>query len=75
MSFRPAPPAPPSFGDELSPSHPSTEVLALMAQRRSTPADKLASPGPSPDQVDSLLALAARVPDHGKLAPWRFVVF
>ena len=35
----------------------------------------MTGPGPSPGEVDELLAVAARVPDHGKLAPWRFIVF
>lgn len=35
----------------------------------------LAEPGPGPEAVEAMLALAARVPDHGKLAPWRFIVF
>ena len=38
--------------------------------RRTSPG----SPSPSEAQVADLIRLAARVPDHGKLAPWRFVV-
>jgi nitroreductase len=34
----------------------------------------LGAPGPAPAELDLLLALATRVPDHGKLSPWRFVV-
>ncbi len=34
----------------------------------------LTAPGPGDDQLATLLRLAARAPDHGKLAPWRFVV-
>ncbi len=34
----------------------------------------MSSPGPDADQLDALLRIAARVPDHGKLGPWRFVV-
>ena len=36
---------------------------------------ELSGPGPSAAQIDTLLTVAARVPDHGKLAPWRFIVF
>lgn len=50
-------------------------MLALLERRRSVPPAFLAEPGPSPDQLDRLLRIAARVPDHGKLAPWRFIVF
>ncbi len=39
------------------------------------PPQNLGLPGPSAEQLDTLLAIAARVPDHGKLAPWRFIVF
>jgi nitroreductase len=50
------------------------ETLALLAARRSTPANKLVEPAPSGEELDRLLTIAARVPDHGKLAPWRFIV-
>ncbi len=36
---------------------------------------ELTGPGPSPAQLETLLTVAARVPDHGKLTPWRFIVF
>jgi nitroreductase len=45
-----------------------------MARRRSASALALREPGPSPEALLALLTLAARAPDHGKLAPWRFVV-
>ena len=50
-------------------------TIALLRRRRSVPPPTMAGPGPTPDQLDAILALAARVPDHGKLAPWRFIVF
>ena len=43
--------------------------------RRSVPPLAMQGPGPDAAEIDALLALAARVPDHGKLAPWRFIVF
>ena len=52
----------------------SDEVLALLAARRSSSSQTLTRPGPTPAQLDTLLRLAARTPDHGKLFPWRFVV-
>ncbi len=64
---------PPAFGDPL-PIARSDAVLAFLARRRSASALTLAEPGPSDDQIRELLRLAARAPDHGKLAPWRFVV-
>ncbi|PZQ16936.1 MAG: nitroreductase [Ancylobacter novellus] len=51
-----------------------TETIDLLAARRSVPANALAEPGPSDAELDTILTIAARVPDHGKLAPWRFVV-
>lgn len=53
---------------------PSAEMHARLATRRSGPAQALIAPGPSPDQIDEILTLGARTPDHGKLFPWRFVV-
>jgi nitroreductase len=66
-------PDPPQFGDPLPPT-PSREVLAFLARRRSASALSLRAPGPKADEVDLLLRLAVRVPDHGKLSPWRFIV-
>ncbi len=51
------------------------ETLTLLGTRRSAPVPLLSAPGPSLDQIETLLTLAARVPDHGKLAPWRFILF
>lgn len=50
-------------------------ILAFLATRRSVKPDKLLAPGPTPEQLDSILRVATRVPDHKKLAPWRFIVF
>lgn len=47
--------------------------LAALDQRRSVPARLLAEPGPTPEQLHRLLTSAVRVPDHGKLTPWRFL--
>ena len=66
-------PPPPEFGQPL-PIAPSAEVLEWLAYRRSASAATLAGPGPTAGQLEQILRLAARVPDHGKLAPWRFVV-
>ena len=66
-------PPTPKFGEPV-PLTPAPEVLAFLAVRRSTSAVTLAAPGPSTAEIDILLRLATRVPDHGKLAPWRFIV-
>lgn len=51
------------------------ETLNLLKNRRSAKVALLASPGPSPDELDTILSVAARVPDHKRLVPWRFIVF
>ena len=51
------------------------DALQLLKTRRSVKPMELGGPGPSPAELDTLLTIAARVPDHGKLAPWRFIVF
>jgi len=48
--------------------------LAFLATRRSGKPRDLIAPGPDADQLAQMLAIAGRTPDHGKLAPWRFVV-
>ena len=50
-------------------------LLGLLATRRSVKPDKLLAPGPSAEQLALILKIATRVPDHKKLAPWRFIVF
>lgn len=75
MSLDPA--AVPDFPAENAPSAPvraSADTLRLLAERRSSKPFHLAAPAPTPAQLAALLRLAARVPDHGKLAPWRFIV-
>jgi nitroreductase len=51
----------------------STPFAALATRRSGKPRD-LVAPGPSREEIDRILAVAARTPDHGKLAPWRFAV-
>ncbi len=46
-----------------------------LATRRSTPAFQMREPGPTRAEIEDMLKLAVRVPDHGKLAPWRFIVY
>ena len=52
----------------------SEELLHRLATRRSAPAQQLAAPAPEGEDLKTLLELALRSPDHGKLAPWRLVV-
>ncbi|HEX7370835.1 MAG TPA: nitroreductase [Rhodanobacteraceae bacterium] len=50
-------------------------ALDFLRERRSVPAAQLRSPGPTPDELREIIATAIRVPDHGKLTPWRIVAF
>jgi nitroreductase len=67
-------PAEPEFGAPLPIAPRSDAVLAFLALRRSASAATLRAPAPTEGELGDLLRLAARVPDHGKLAPWRFIV-
>lgn len=49
-------------------------LIEFLKTRRSMPAFQMKEPGPSKAEIEEILTLATRVPDHGKLAPWRFVV-
>ncbi len=52
-----------------------TDALELLKTRRSFKARELSGPPPTAAEIDTLLTVASRVPDHGKLTPWRFIVF
>ena len=51
------------------------ELTSFLEMRRSNLAKEMSSPGPSTDDISRILTIAARVPDHRKLAPWRFLIF
>lgn len=63
-----------AFGQPL-PQEKSAEVLDRLFHRRSAPAPTLTAPGPTPEEVDLLIEIGLRVPDHGKIGPWRVVRF
>ncbi len=65
----------PELGAELPSCHPSEEVLAILRRRRSTPVDFMAGPGPDREALDDILTIAARVPDHRRVVPFRYIVF
>ncbi|NLH82386.1 MAG: nitroreductase [Phyllobacteriaceae bacterium] len=54
---------------------PNEGALALLDTRRTIPTFQMGEPGPSDAEIARLIAIATRVPDHGKLAPWRFVLY
>lgn len=51
-----------------------SDTVKLLKSRRSPRVTDLGEPGPSAAEIETLLTIAVRVPDHGKLAPWRFLV-
>jgi nitroreductase len=51
------------------------KLIDYLGVRRSIPAFQMCEPGPEKAEIEEILRLASRVPDHGKLAPWRFIVF
>jgi len=51
------------------------DALELLRTRRSVKPVELTGPAPSTADIETFLTIASRVPDHGKLAPWRFLVF
>ncbi len=53
----------------------TTSILRLIKSRKSASAKAMTEPGPSPEQLSEILACAVRVPDHGKLTPWRFILW
>lgn len=66
-------PAAPEFGAPVE-QRPRPELLDFLAARRSSSAVTLIEPAPSSAEIEALISLAVRVPDHGKLSPWRFIV-
>ncbi|HEY0265919.1 MAG TPA: nitroreductase [Rhizomicrobium sp.] len=56
-------------------NHPAPDALELLLTRRSGSAKAMTGPGPSQAQLADILRAGARAPDHGKLFPWRFILF
>jgi nitroreductase len=53
----------------------TTSVLNLLKTRKSASAKAMSAPGPTAEQLSEILTCAVRVPDHGKLNPWRFIIW
>ncbi len=65
----------PEPGERITGAEANLDRLSMLARRRSTAAVALTEPAPNPSELKTLLQIAQRVPDHGKLTPWRFVIF
>ena len=53
----------------------TSSALSLLKTRKSASAKAMTEPGPTAAQLAEILSCAVRVPDHGKLAPWRFILW
>lgn len=51
-----------------------SEIIDFLLTRRSVTARNMTEPGPGADELDKILRAGMRVPDHGKLGPWRFII-
>lgn len=68
-------PNPPPPGSPLLAARPSGDVRNFLALRKSANKLFLSEPGPTPNELQQLLEIAVRVPDHRKMSPWRFITF
>ncbi len=59
----------------MAPLNDTSSIRALLRSRRSASPKSMGEPGPTPAQLAEILNAAVRVPDHGKLTPWRFILF
>ena len=51
-----------------------SELSTYFATRRSGRPAQMIAPGPDKDTLYAMIEMALRTPDHGKLAPWRFII-
>ena len=63
------------IGPQVYPENRIDEALRRLKERRSVKAMDICEPGPSAEDLQTILEIGARVPDHGKLGPWRFICF
>ena len=68
-------PSAPGVGTPMAATRPSAEARDFLALRRSANKAMLSLPGPSASELAAILETATRVPDHRRMAPWRFIVF
>jgi len=61
--------------DDLIYARKNPDLIDTLLKRRSASAKTMSGPGPSAEERDIILKAGARVPDHGKLFPWWFIVF
>ena len=65
----------PQFGEPLAPSARNEAFFSALQKRRSTAADLLGGPGPDQETLKKILEIGARVPDHRRVVPFRYILF
>lgn len=68
-------PIPPSYGSTLPAVRENAVIREFLSLRRSSSKRAITSPGPEGEELQGILNVAMRVPDHRRVAPWRFIVF
>ncbi|MEM9668225.1 MAG: nitroreductase [Pseudomonadota bacterium] len=68
-------PPQPNIGKPMLTTRSSSDARSLLALRRSAGKAFLTDPGPKPKELEDILRVAIRVPDHRRVEPWRFIVF
>ncbi len=58
----------------MSETNTTNPTIELLSKRRSVGLKMLTTPGPDREELTTILTIGTRVPDHGRLAPWRFIV-
>ena len=53
----------------------TSQVIEFLLQRKSRPIGEMTEPGPSDADIETMIRVATRVPDHGRLTPWRFILY
>ncbi|WP_353641620.1 nitroreductase [Mesorhizobium sp. WSM2239] len=53
----------------------TSSIIDFMLKRNSAPIPELREPAPGDDEIATMIRIATRVPDHGRLAPWRFILY
>jgi nitroreductase len=53
----------------------TSAIIDFMLKRNSAPIQELREPAPSDDEIATMIRIATRVPDHGRLTPWRFILY
>ena len=53
----------------------ASAIVDFLLSRSSAPIPDLREPAPTAEELETILRIASRVPDHGRLAPWRFILY